>query len=73
LGFLDELARGHDMMNGERVTLVVSTQDLRPFRSRASRFAVLRGGELVMLGGPEDLRAARESVVREVLPEGRGD
>jgi ABC-type transporter Mla maintaining outer membrane lipid asymmetry ATPase subunit MlaF len=73
LSFLDELAHGHDMMSGEPVTLVVSTQDLRPFKSRASRFAVLRGGEMLMLGGPEDLPAAGEEVMREMLPEGHGD
>ena len=32
LGFLDELSRGHGIMGGKPVTLVVTADDLRPWR-----------------------------------------
>lgn len=45
LEFLGRLSAGHDLMPGKRaVTLVVTADDLQPWRNRARQFAVLRDG-----------------------------
>ena len=45
LEFLVRLSAGHDLMPGKRaVTLVVTADDLPPWRNRARQFAVLRDG-----------------------------
>jgi ABC-type transporter Mla maintaining outer membrane lipid asymmetry ATPase subunit MlaF len=72
VAFLDELARGHPLVGARPITLVISTQDLRPFRLRADHFGVLRGGRLQVLGGRQDLPAAEPELLREVLAEGGG-
>ena len=45
LEFLGQLSAGHELMPGQRpVTLVVTADDLHPWRNRARQFAELRDG-----------------------------
>jgi ABC-type transporter Mla maintaining outer membrane lipid asymmetry ATPase subunit MlaF len=68
LKFLDELHRGHPLLSGRPVTMVVTTADLRPWKGRARQFAVLRDKKLIVLGGWEQIEAANEELVLELLP-----
>src|SRR5207249_2259759 len=42
LSFLDGLVKGHQLLDGRKQTLVVTTPDLRPWKSQARQFAILR-------------------------------
>jgi phospholipid/cholesterol/gamma-HCH transport system ATP-binding protein len=68
LGFLDQLSRGHSLLGNRPVTLVISTADLRPWRSRARQFAVLRNKRLTVLGGWDKLESADSDLRRELFP-----
>ncbi len=73
LGFLRQLARGHTLLEGRPVTLVVTTADLRPWKDRARQFAVLKNRRLVVLGTWEQLEAASAELLEALLPqESRG-
>ena len=67
LGFLDQLSKGHPLLQGRPVTLVVTTADLRPWKSHARQFAVLKDRRLRMLGTWAQLCAAGEEPLRELL------
>jgi ABC-type transporter Mla maintaining outer membrane lipid asymmetry ATPase subunit MlaF len=69
LGFLDQLAKGHPLMQGRPLTLVVTTADIRPWKGHARQFAALRNQGFVVLGAWEQLEAASEELVRELLTE----
>ena len=71
LGFLDQLSKGHSLMQGEPVTLVVTTADFRPWKGRAQQFATLRNRRFVVFGAWAQLEAASEELVRELLTEPR--
>jgi len=70
LDFLDQLSKGHEWMHHRPTTLVVSTDDLRPWRDRARQFAVLKSNRFVILGSWEQLEAAGDEVVKELLAAG---
>jgi ABC-type transporter Mla maintaining outer membrane lipid asymmetry ATPase subunit MlaF len=69
LGFLDQLANGHSLMDGRPVTLAVTTADLHRWKGHARQFAVLRNHGFMALGAWEQLEAASEKSVRELLTE----
>ena len=66
LDFLDQLSKGHSLMGGRPVTLVVTTADFRPWKDHARQFALLQDQRFVVLGGWGQLEAASEGLVREV-------
>ena len=67
LNFLEQLNRGHNWMNGRATTLIVTADDLRPWRKRARQFAVLKEKRFVVLGSWEQVEAATDEQVRELL------
>ena len=67
LAFLDQLSKGHSLMHGRPVTLVVTTADFRPWKGHARQFAVLRNHGFVAFGTWAQLEAASEELVRELL------
>jgi putative ABC transport system ATP-binding protein len=67
LDFLQGLSTGRNLMNGQPVTLVVTTADLRLWKERAKQFAVLHDHQFFVLGGWAEVQAAPERT-REVLP-----
>ena len=71
LGFLDQLSKGHSLLQGRPVTLVVTTADFRPWKGHARQFATLRNRRFVVLGAWAQLEAASEELVRELLTEPR--
>jgi ABC-type transporter Mla maintaining outer membrane lipid asymmetry ATPase subunit MlaF len=72
LNFLEQLNKGCDFMGGRAVTLVVTAEDLRPWRNRARQFAVLKNKRLVVLGNWAQVEAASAEMVHELMiPESR--
>lgn len=69
LRMLERLAEGHPWLKGRGVTLVITADDLRPWRQCARRFAVLHQRRLRVIGGPEELAGCAEPGVRELLAE----
>jgi ABC-type transporter Mla maintaining outer membrane lipid asymmetry ATPase subunit MlaF len=69
LSFLDELGRGHAWLAGRPMTLVVATDDLRPWRAEHRKFALLANRKFIPLGGWRDLEAAPGPHLKELLAE----
>jgi phospholipid/cholesterol/gamma-HCH transport system ATP-binding protein len=67
LGFLDALSKGHPVTQGRRMTLVVSGADLRPWKDRAHKFAILKDKRLSVLGTWQQLEAASDELLHELL------
>jgi ABC-type transporter Mla maintaining outer membrane lipid asymmetry ATPase subunit MlaF len=66
LNFLGQVSKGCELTDGRPVTLVVTTDDFRPWRNCARQFAVLKNKRLVVLGSWEQLEAANDELVREL-------
>jgi ABC-type transporter Mla maintaining outer membrane lipid asymmetry ATPase subunit MlaF len=69
LNTLDSLAAGHPIVDGKPLTLVVTDDDLRPWRNRAKQFAILRDRQFLSLGTRADLVSHSEPLLQELLPE----
>jgi ABC-type transporter Mla maintaining outer membrane lipid asymmetry ATPase subunit MlaF len=67
LKFLDELNRPHAWLGGKPLTIVVTTDDFRPWRGGHRRFALLKDKSFVNLGSWNDLIASNEPLVKELL------
>jgi len=67
LRFLDRLWRGHDWCGGRPMTLVVTTEDLRPWRNETRKFALLRDKKFFPLGAWNDVASANDPVVKELM------
>jgi ABC-type transporter Mla maintaining outer membrane lipid asymmetry ATPase subunit MlaF len=70
MGFLDELSKGHSLLKGRPVTLVVTTADLRPWRGQRRCFATIRDKRFTVAGDWSQLEAAGGDQVRELLMTG---
>lgn len=68
---LGALASGHPLMDGRPLTLVVTGDDLRPWRHRAGRFGVLSDRRFIDIGQRGDLDLHPEPLLRELLPAAR--
>ena len=64
---LDQLSRGHPLLEGRPLTLVVTTADLRPWKARACRFATIRDRRFCVLGTWAQMEAESAELVRELL------
>jgi ABC-type transporter Mla maintaining outer membrane lipid asymmetry ATPase subunit MlaF len=67
LSFLDQLSKGHSLMQGRPVTLVVTTADFRPWKGHGRTFGVLRNQGFAVIGGWEELKASSHQLVQELL------
>jgi ABC-type transporter Mla maintaining outer membrane lipid asymmetry ATPase subunit MlaF len=67
LRFLDELSRGHALLGGKPLTLVVTADDLRPWQHPHRKFALLHEKKLIPLGGWNEVENTNHSVVKELL------
>ena len=67
LGFLDALCRGHPLLEGRPITVVVTTADLRPWKGHARQFAVLKNQKLSVLGSWSQLESGTNELVQELL------
>jgi ABC-type transporter Mla maintaining outer membrane lipid asymmetry ATPase subunit MlaF len=64
---LEALAAGHPLLDGRPLTLVVTGNDLRPWRSSARQFALLQDRSFVPLGDRPALDAQSQPVLNELL------
>jgi len=64
---LEALAAGHPLLDGRPLTLVVTSNDLRPWRGSARQFALLQDRSFVALGDRPSLDAQRQPVLNELL------
>jgi len=67
LRFLDQLSRGHEHFNGKPMTIVATADDLRPWRNARRKFALLRDKKFIPLGVWNEVEAANDPVVKELL------
>jgi ABC-type transporter Mla maintaining outer membrane lipid asymmetry ATPase subunit MlaF len=65
--FLDQLWRGHDFLGGRPMTLVATTEDLRPWQHPQRHFAAVQAGAFAVLGGWGTEAFARHQTVKELL------
>jgi ABC-type transporter Mla maintaining outer membrane lipid asymmetry ATPase subunit MlaF len=69
LRFLDRLWQGHEWLNSRPMTLVVTTDDLRPWQSAARKFALLHEKTFASVGSWDELATTRHPAARELLAE----
>jgi ABC-type transporter Mla maintaining outer membrane lipid asymmetry ATPase subunit MlaF len=69
LRFLDRLWRGHEWLDHRPMTVVVTTDDLRPWQSPDRHFALLHEKTLVPLGAGQNLASHRHPALAELLAE----
>jgi ABC-type transporter Mla maintaining outer membrane lipid asymmetry ATPase subunit MlaF len=67
LNFLLRLARGQTVMRDRPMTLVATSESFRPWRDRASHFAMLNDGTFRIIGNRAELEASADPLVRELL------
>jgi phospholipid/cholesterol/gamma-HCH transport system ATP-binding protein len=67
LRFLDELARGHERFGGRPMTLVVTADDLRPWKNGRRKFALLRDKKFIPLGAWNEVETAADPIIKELL------
>ena len=67
LGFLPRLAAGFPEFLHRNMTIVVTTDDFRPWRDQGTHFALVHEKQWSIIGGREDLEKSADVAVREVL------
>lgn len=67
LDFLPRLTTGVAEFLHRKMTLVVTTDDFRPWRAHDARFALVHAKQWSIIGGREDLEKSADPAVREVL------
>ena len=67
LRFLDQLARGHEVFGGVPLATVVTPDDLRPWKNKLRKFALLRDKRFIPLGAWNEVETANDPVVKELL------
>ena len=67
--FLDQLWRGHELFGGQPLTIVVTTDDLRPWQNAQRKFALLEDKKFVSLGNWAGVQTAPHTTVKELLAE----
>jgi ABC-type transporter Mla maintaining outer membrane lipid asymmetry ATPase subunit MlaF len=67
LDFLPRLTAGVAEFLHRKITLVVTTDDFRPWRAPGARFALVHEKQWAIIGGREELEKSAEPAVRELL------
>ncbi|MGA2683889.1 MAG: ATP-binding cassette domain-containing protein [Verrucomicrobiota bacterium] len=67
LRFLDQLWRGHAWCGGRPMTLIATTDDLRPWRNANRKFALLHDKKFFPLGAWNEIESTNDPVVKELL------
>ena len=68
LEIVDALAAGHSVVDNRPLTLVVTGDDLRPWRNHARQFAILKNHQFITLGTRADLANHSDSLLQDLLP-----
>ena len=69
IDFMRELSTGHGCLNNRPLTLIVTTEDLRPWRGFGAHFALLQDNCFTPLGRQADIGGHTQPLVRELLAE----
>jgi ABC-type transporter Mla maintaining outer membrane lipid asymmetry ATPase subunit MlaF len=67
LNFLTQLWRGHEFFGGLPMTIVATTEDLRPWQHPRRKFAVLHDGNFSALGAWSDGEFPRHHAAKDLL------
>jgi ABC-type transporter Mla maintaining outer membrane lipid asymmetry ATPase subunit MlaF len=67
LAFLDQLSKGHPLMGGRPMTLVVAAPDFRPWKGHARQFALLKERTFSVLGHWGQVEAASSESMQQLL------
>jgi ABC-type transporter Mla maintaining outer membrane lipid asymmetry ATPase subunit MlaF len=67
LRFVEQLSRGHELFGGEPMTMVVTADDLRPWKNERRKFALLRDKKFIPLGGWSEVENCHDPIVKELL------
>lgn len=67
LDFLERLSKGHALLQGRPLTLVLTAADLRLWKNRASHFAILRDERFIAMGSWERVESERAALAQELL------
>jgi ABC-type transporter Mla maintaining outer membrane lipid asymmetry ATPase subunit MlaF len=67
LDFLPRLAAGVPQLSNRKMSLVVTTDDFRPWLSQGNHFALVNAKKWSIIGGRDDLEKTSDPVAREVL------
>lgn len=67
LDFLGGLSTGHPFFGSQRVTLVVTSNDLSMWADQAGKFGLIHARRWTFLGGRNELKAHTEPVLKELL------
>jgi len=65
--FLNDLSRGHPLLEGKPMTMVVTAADLRPWKDSARHFAILKEKRLSILGSWSQIERGSQELVHELL------
>ncbi len=68
LGILDQLSRGHPLLQNRPATLVVTAADLRPWKGRARHLAVLRDKRFTVFGPWAEHETGTDALMQQLLP-----
>ena len=68
LGFLDQLSRGHNCTGGNPITLIITADDLRPWRQHATQVACLAGKKFVPVGDWRAVEDSKIEIVGQLFP-----
>lgn len=68
-GFLSQLHAGHPLFDQQPMTLVLATDDLRPWLPFGQQFAVVRDQTLTPLGNREELHGRHAGLLAQLLAE----
>ncbi len=66
LRFLDRLWRGHDWLGSRPLTLVATTDDLRPWQNAQLKFGLLHDKKFSPRGSWNDMEASNDPLVKEL-------
>ena len=67
LNFLEQLSVGHSFKGGRPMTIVATTEDLRPWLGNQRKFALIDEKTFSVIGTQEQLTASDDPLVRELL------
>jgi ABC-type transporter Mla maintaining outer membrane lipid asymmetry ATPase subunit MlaF len=67
LHFLDQIWCGHEFFGGKPMTIVATAEDLRPWKSDARRFALLREKKFSLLGSWSEVASQDDTIIMELM------
>jgi ABC-type transporter Mla maintaining outer membrane lipid asymmetry ATPase subunit MlaF len=67
LRFLDQLARGHEWLGGRPMTIVVTTDDFRPWQNAQRKFALLHEKKFVPVGSWTEIENTGHAAVKDLM------